>query len=160
LIPHVLPPATSPDFEQERKALLESELKRTQNGLWVDPDDQSTWLYHSWLLGETFSLRQQTDIKPILAPTTNEEKVLVLQGEIQLLEDLLEEDPDSKWCLNSLSVYKIALARIQQTEVPDEVIKMIEKLEQGDPMRAGRYKDWRDAITRMSSQGTTVKAAV
>lgn len=76
--------------------MLNSELKRTQNGLWVDPDDQSTWLYHSWLLGETFSLSQQDDIKPILAPTSNGERILVLQGEIRLLEDLLEEVPDSK----------------------------------------------------------------
>jgi hypothetical protein len=64
--------------------------------LWVDPDDQSTWLYHSWLLGETFSLGQQHDIKPILAPTSNEEKIMVLQGEIKMLEELLEEVPDSK----------------------------------------------------------------
>ena len=153
-------------------AVLITELKRTQNGLWVDPDDQSAWLYHSWLLGETFSLRQQDGIKPILAPTSKEEKIVVLQGEIQLLEELLEEVPDSKckspsphWftvvgCLNSISVYKIALARVQQTEVPDEVTRMITKLEQGDPMRAGRYKDWRDAIARTASQSTTVTSAV
>jgi hypothetical protein len=77
-------------------AVLITELKRTQNGLWVDPDDQSTWLYHSWLLGETFSLRQQDGSKPILAPTSKEEKVVVFQGEIQMLEELLEEVPDSK----------------------------------------------------------------
>jgi hypothetical protein len=72
------------------------ELKRTHNGLWVDPDDQSTWIYHSWLLGETFSLQEYKDTRPILAPTSDREKMDVLQREIQMLEELLQEVPDSK----------------------------------------------------------------
>jgi hypothetical protein len=75
----------------------ELELERTHNGLWVDPDDQSTWLYHSWLLGETFSLQQHpTEERPILAATSDEEKMAVLQSEIQMLEELLKEEPKSK----------------------------------------------------------------
>jgi len=62
----------------------------------VDPDDQSTWLYHSWLLGETFSLQGPPQERPILAPTSNEEKVAVLQSEIDMLEELLQEVPKSK----------------------------------------------------------------
>jgi hypothetical protein len=72
-------------------------LKRTHNGLWVDPDDQSTWLYHSWLLGESFSLQAEIhQERPVLAPTSPEEGEKVLKSEIQLLEELLEEAPDSK----------------------------------------------------------------
>jgi hypothetical protein len=78
------------------------ELERTHNGLWVDPDDQSTWLYHSWLLGETFSLHnEQDENRPILAPTSVEEKMSTLQTEIQLLEELLQEVPNSKCNLPS-----------------------------------------------------------
>jgi len=80
------------------------ELERTHNGLWVDPDDQSTWLYHSWLLGESFSLgddvHQET---PVLAPTSPAERENVLKGEIKLLEDLLEEAPDSKCMFSEVS---------------------------------------------------------
>jgi hypothetical protein len=76
------------------------ELQRTHNGLWVDPGDQSTWIYHSWLLGETFSLQEETENKPILAPSSREEKVDILQSEIQMLEELLQEVPDSKCKLN------------------------------------------------------------
>jgi geranylgeranyl transferase type-2 subunit alpha len=117
LIPKLLPPTTAPNFETERKAFLQNgtaiplfillrgvELERTHNGLWVDPDDQSTWLYHSWLLGETFSLQQppQDSERPIIAPTSDEEKVAVLQSEIQMLEELLQEVPSSKCtlCIN------------------------------------------------------------
>ena len=79
-----------------------TELKRTHNGLWVDPADQSTWLYHQWLLGETFTLHpqhqhQQRPINyPILAPTSKEEKISVLESEIKMLEGLLQEEPGSK----------------------------------------------------------------
>jgi len=115
LIPRLLPPTTAPTFEAERKAflqkgaqfhihLLKAELERAHNGLWVDPDDQSTWLYHSWLLGETFSLQLQPQEKPILAPTSDKEKEAVLQSEIQMLEELLQEEPNSK-CTLEINCY-------------------------------------------------------
>ena len=72
------------------------ELYRTHNGLWVDPDDQSTWIYHSWLLGETFSLQEIMESRPVLAPTSEEERIHILKGEIQMLEELLVEVPNSK----------------------------------------------------------------
>ena len=34
----------------------------------------------------------------------------------------------------------------------DEVFEMIDKLEQGDPIREGRYKDWRMAIGQTESK--------
>lgn len=34
----------------------------------------------------------------------------------------------------------------------DEVFEMINKLEQGDPMREGRYKDWRMVIEQTESR--------
>jgi geranylgeranyl transferase type-2 subunit alpha len=106
LIPQLLPQSTSPDLPNARKKLLHSgppkstttnaELERTHNGLWVDPADQSTWLYHSWLVGETFSLHPGNDIPAILAPTSPAEKVQVLRTEIAMLEELLVEEPDAK----------------------------------------------------------------
>ena len=108
LVPRLLPPSDSPAFETARKSFLKKglhhsswlsdnvELERTHNGLWVDPDDQSTWIYHSWLLGETFSLEHGEERKAVLAPTSLEEKVEVLESEIGLLKDLLREAPDAK----------------------------------------------------------------
>ena len=123
LIPRLLPCPTAGDFDRARQTLLQSgnfscgfwetwlmmiELQRTHNGLWVDPDDQSTWLYHQWLLGETFTLHPQHQQQnppanpPILAPTSREEKITVLKGEIQMLEELLREEPGSK-CMSPCS---------------------------------------------------------
>jgi hypothetical protein len=36
--------------------------------------------------------------------------------------------------------------------VHDEVFEMIDKLEHDDPMREGRYKDWRMAIEQTDSK--------
>jgi hypothetical protein len=35
---------------------------------------------------------------------------------------------------------------LRNEKVPTEIVEMVEKLEKNDPMRAGRYKDWRTAI--------------
>jgi len=55
-------------------------------------------------LGETFSLQQQPQEKPILAPTSDEEKEAVLQSEIRMLEELLQEVPKSK-CTLKINCY-------------------------------------------------------
>jgi len=116
--------------------------------------------YHdSWLLGEQFSLHQSEDSKSILAPSSKEERIYVLQGEIKMLEELLEEVPESKCtvvsgsmlmigCLHSISVYKLAHARLLQVDVSDKVNAMIAKLEKDDPQRAGRYKEWRMTVKK------------
>jgi hypothetical protein len=39
----------------------------------------------------------------------------------------------------------MALARYLKKDVHDEVDAMITKMEANDPMRAGRYKEWRMA---------------
>lgn len=55
-------------------------------------------------------------------------------------------------CLFSLAVYKLALAGLLGTseEVAGEVVEMIGKLEKGDQMRAGHYKEWRAALEQSS----------
>lgn len=77
-----------------------------------------------------------------------------------MLEELLKEEPESKcmmnWkailivgCLFSLAVYKLALSRILGTDISGDfegIGDMIRKLEKGDPMRAGQYKEWRISL--------------
>jgi hypothetical protein len=51
-------------------------------------------------------------------------------------------------CLFSLVVYKLGLMRIVGMDFRREIGAMIWRLEEGDSMRAGLYKDWRIALER------------
>ena len=43
-------------------------------------------------------------------------------------------------------MYKLSLARLQGVNDTAEITEFIKILEKGDPMRAGRYQEWRLAI--------------
>ena len=126
------------------------ELQRMHNGLWVDPDDQSTWLYHQWLLGETFTLHPQHQQQnppanpPILAPTSREEVEMYVPHVVFGTSELMVG------CLFSLAMYKSALGRVEGRDNGAEVVEMVGRLEKGDRMRAGHYKEWRTALEQSS----------
>jgi geranylgeranyl transferase type-2 subunit alpha len=114
-----------------------------KQALWMAPDDQSGWMYHRWLIADG------DDPK-------------ALEREIKVIEELLEEEPESrckcipktelqrrnqlfqKGCLNSLVHYKKLLLRHRPNE-KDELVKqsqdMLRKLSQIDTMRKKRYAD-------------------
>jgi len=68
-----------------------------------------------------------------------------------IIRDLLNEEPDSKWCLESLVHYTLLLSRDSASDAKDlshasdaskeksEVESMLRKLVQIDPMRRARY---------------------
>ena len=49
-------------------------------------------------------------------------------------------------CLFSLAVYKSALGRVEGRDNGAEVVEMVGRLEKGDRMRAGHYKEWQTAL--------------
>ena len=51
-------------------------------------------------------------------------------------------------CLFSLAVYKLALGRVGGGDVRGEVGEIILRLERGDAMRGGEYKEWREFLER------------
>lgn len=111
--------------------VLKEELDYTRNALYTDPDDQSSWLYHRWLI-------MNNAIAPDL---TVEERLEILNAEIKSIQELEELEPDNKWCLLSLVEYEEYKSKLQgQKSNRPETLKRLEKLKKADPMRLNRYK--------------------
>ncbi|KAH9811398.1 geranylgeranyl transferase type-2 alpha subunit [Melampsora americana] len=70
----------------EKEIRLKKEFEWVRNALWIDPNDQSGWLYHRWLM----SHNEREDVR---------------QAEIESIKELLEVEPDSRWALATLLQY-------------------------------------------------------
>ncbi|KAK9458126.1 hypothetical protein V1511DRAFT_491824 [Dipodascopsis uninucleata] len=127
----LIPRMIAEDPSLSSRELLKSEVALITQAIYTDPDDQSVWLYHRWLL-------TSPDIVPDF---TKDEKETLIRNEIKSILQLYEVEPDSKWCLQSLVFYETYLSSLTNQTVDVSVKDYIEKLKAIDPMRTIRYND-------------------
>ncbi|KAF8590427.1 rab-protein geranylgeranyltransferase [Ramaria rubella] len=109
--------------ENDRIRAKNEEFELIKQAIYTDPGDQSVWLYHRWLVGSGDSQE-------------------LLEREIRVIQELLEIEPDSKWCLNTLVHYKsLLLQHYYSDSIVHDCLDMLTKLEKLDSFRKERYRE-------------------
>nr|4EHM_A Chain A, Geranylgeranyl transferase type-2 subunit alpha [Rattus norvegicus]4GTS_A Chain A, Geranylgeranyl transferase type-2 subunit alpha [Rattus norvegicus]4GTT_A Chain A, Geranylgeranyl transferase type-2 subunit alpha [Rattus norvegicus]4GTV_A Chain A, Geranylgeranyl transferase type-2 subunit alpha [Rattus norvegicus] len=129
LLPQLHPqPDSGPQGRLPENVLLK-ELELVQNAFFTDPNDQSAWFYHRWLLGAG-SGRCELSV----------EKSTVLQSELESCKELQELEPENKWCLLTIILLMRALDPLLYEK---ETLQYFSTLKAVDPMRAAYLDDLR-----------------
>ncbi|KNC54436.1 geranylgeranyl transferase type-2 subunit alpha [Thecamonas trahens ATCC 50062] len=65
---HLLPRIHGPDFAASDSSFATTEFELVQSAFYTEPDDQSAWLYHRWLLGRSAAPPRLTAVIALPGP--------------------------------------------------------------------------------------------
>lgn len=105
------------------------EFQLIENAVCTEPDDQTAWWYQALLLSFDDSFFPLEKLRDRLGEQAD------------LLRELLDDSPNSKWVL--LGLHRL-LDRLQLN--PDERRQILQKLQQVDPDRSQRYQELFDQV--------------
>jgi len=108
------------------------ELDLIKNAAFTDPNDQSVWFYHRWLL------RSQPK-SPEFQST--------LREELLWIQELHELEPENKWTLSALI---LVMDLLDSDEFKSQRICYLDDLVKLDPMRKNYYKHLRTKWEKQS----------
>jgi len=138
--------------------VVDLECKWLVNFFSTDPEDQSAWLYHRWLLGQVVRGSSVCELplltislgSPLITHQTpskhnfeKKKQIEVLSRELTMCEDLLRIAPNCKWVLLTTAVlasalhYCFGITTKRSYKLDDIFSHLIEQ----DSMRKGYYRD-------------------
>ena len=133
-------------LESQPRDLIDYEFSITENAIYTEPDDQSAWWYHQFLLTWLQSSLPDDSVDDLIWLFGD-----VLPRQLEVVRNLLTIEPNSKWAMNSLSAMldarillggKLGLDRYsgEMLDHASERKKLLERLCEIDPNHINRYK--------------------
>lgn len=135
MLPQVWGCETAETKSGDRWKKLDEEFDLVRQAMYTDPDDSSVWLYHAWLV-------DQLDHSEASSPKEQRDRqAKSLQREMDSISELLEVEPESKWCLEALIRYQGLMDELQIEGGGKERDRreMLRRLIKVDPDRRGRW---------------------
>ena len=138
------------------KDVIETEFSIIENAIYTEPDDQSSWWYHQFLLTWISQQHQNNGDEKLSEADWSSWYQSILEKQIKVMEALLEVEPSSKWAMCSLTMMLGLILNLFCEEnpviVPDSGVHstvdllserrqtLLTILCEVDPFHANRYK--------------------
>jgi geranylgeranyl transferase type-2 subunit alpha len=117
----------------ELTAALAREFELIQQAYYTEPEDQSAWVYHRWLVCKTL----ETESNEVICAT--------LRAELRNCNELLDVEPNSKWAmLTSVFLLRQLLTHDAKANAGAErevARERLQRLRQLDPQRGRFYEN-------------------